>query len=121
MTLQAQQPQPEKTPALLTDEQRRRVADALENAQSEYTRKNYDSQLRQFRSRCKQENYSPLPAQSGVLAAYAVELADDGKSMSDGPACGRGNHGRSQARGPVVYADCRRHRNSSEPVTLDSR
>ena len=28
-------------PVILTDEQRRRVADALENAQSENTRRNY--------------------------------------------------------------------------------
>ena len=31
---------------------------------------------------CQQENYSPLPAQPEVLAAYAAELGDDGKSMS---------------------------------------
>ena len=28
------------------------------------------------------EDYSPLPAQPEVLAAYTVELADEGKSMS---------------------------------------
>ena len=32
MTLQTQQPTPENAPAILTDEQRRRVADALESA-----------------------------------------------------------------------------------------
>ena len=64
--------------ATLTDEQRRRVADALESAQSENTRKTYASQLRQFQSWCQQENYSSLPAQPEVLAAYAAELADDG-------------------------------------------
>ena len=52
----------ENTPATLTDEQRRRVADALESAQSENTRKNYDSQFGKFRTWCEQENYSPLPA-----------------------------------------------------------
>ena len=36
----------DNAPAVLTDEQRRRVADALESAQSENTRKNYASQLR---------------------------------------------------------------------------
>ena len=69
-------------PTALTDEQRRRVADALESAQSENTRRNYASQFGKFRSWCEQEDYSPLPAQPEVLAAYAVELADDGKSMS---------------------------------------
>ena len=80
MTLQTQHTA--NAPATLTDEQRRRVADALENAQSENTRKNYASQLRQFQSWCHQENYSPLPAQPEVLAAYVAELADDGKSMA---------------------------------------
>ena len=37
-------------PAALTDEQRRRVADALESAQSENTRINYASQFGKFRS-----------------------------------------------------------------------
>ena len=82
MTLQTRQPQPENAPAILTDEQRRRVADALESAQSENTRKNYASQFGKFRSWCEQEDYVPLPVQPDVLAAYAVELADDGKSMS---------------------------------------
>jgi site-specific recombinase XerD len=61
MTLQT----PDKidnAPGVLTEEQRRRVANALESAQSENTRKNYASQLRQFQSWCRQENYSPLPA-----------------------------------------------------------
>ena len=58
------------------------MADALESSQSENTCKNYASQLRQFQSWCQQENYSPLPAQPEVLAAYAAELGDDGKSMS---------------------------------------
>ena len=58
------------------------MADALESSQSDNTRKNYASQLRQFRSWCHQENYSPLPAQREVVVAYAAELADDGKSMS---------------------------------------
>ena len=82
MTLQTQQPQPENAPAILTDEQRLRVSDALENAQSENTRRNYASQLGKFRIWCEQESYSHLPAQPEVLAAYAAELADDGKSMS---------------------------------------
>ena len=82
MTLRTQQPTSENAPAVLTDEQRQRVADALENAQSENTRKNYASQFGIFRTWCEQEGYSPLPAQPEVLAAYAVELADDGKSMS---------------------------------------
>ena len=49
-------------PAVLTDEQRQRVADALESSQSDNTRNNYASQLRQFQSWCQQENYSPLQA-----------------------------------------------------------
>ena len=55
MTLQTQQPTPEHSPAVLTDEQRRRVADALENAQSENTRRNYAGQFRKFRTWCEQE------------------------------------------------------------------
>ena len=82
MTLRTQHPTPEHSSAVLTDEQRRRVADALENAQSENTRRNYASQFRKFRTWCEQENFSYLPAQPEVLAAYAAELADVGKSMS---------------------------------------
>ena len=82
MTLQTQHPTSEHSPAVLTDEQRRRVADALENAQSENTRRNYAGQYRKFRTWCEQESYSWLPAQPEVLAAYAAELAEDGKSMS---------------------------------------
>ena len=67
---------------ILTDEQRRRVADALESAQSENTRRNYASQFGKFRSWCEQEGYPHLPAQPEVLAAYAAELADEGKNMS---------------------------------------
>ena len=58
------------------------MADALESSQSENTCKNYASQLRQFRSWCHQENYFALPASPEVVAAYAAEMADDGKSMS---------------------------------------
>ena len=82
MTLQTQQPTTENAPAILTDEQRQRVADALESAQSENTRKNYASQYGKFRTWCEQEGYSWLPARPEVLAAYAVDLADEGKSMS---------------------------------------
>ena len=81
MTLQTQG-NIDNAPVVLTEEQRRRVADALESAQSENTRKNYASQLRQFRLWCEQENFTSLPAQPEVVAAYAAELADDGKSMS---------------------------------------
>ena len=69
-------------PATLTDEQRQRVADALEDAQSENTRKNYASQFRKFLAWCEREDQSALPASPEVVAAYAAELADDGKSMS---------------------------------------
>ena len=82
MTLQTQQPTQENTPVVLTDQQRRRVADALESAQSENTRKNYASQFGKFRTWCEQEGYSSIPVQPEVLAAYAADLADDGKSMS---------------------------------------
>ena len=82
VTLQRQQPQPANAPAVLTDEQRRRVADALESAQSENTRRNYTSQFGKFKAWCELEGYSPIPTQPEVLAAYAADLADDGKSMS---------------------------------------
>ena len=51
MTLQTQHTA--NAPATLTDEQRRRVADALENAQSENTRRNYAGQYRKFRAWCE--------------------------------------------------------------------
>ena len=89
MTLQAHDKN-DNAPAVLTEEQRRRVADALESAQSENTRKNYASQLRQFQSWCHQQGYSPLPAQPEVLAACATELADEGKKHVHDPACDRG-------------------------------
>ncbi len=41
MTLRTQQVTQENSPAVLTDEQRERVADALENEHSENTRRNY--------------------------------------------------------------------------------
>ena len=82
MTLQTQQPTTENAPAVLTDEQRRRVADALGSAQSENTRRNYASQFGKIRAWCEREGYPPLPVQPEVLAAYAAELADDGRSMS---------------------------------------
>ena len=81
MTLRTQQ-QPENAPAILTDEQHRRVVDALESAQSENTRRNYASQFGKFRAWCEREGYPPLPAQPEVLAAYAADLAAYGKSMS---------------------------------------
>ena len=65
-------------PATLSDEQRRRVSDALENAQSVNTRRNYAGQ---FRAWCEREKQLPLPASPEVVAAYAAELMDDGKSM----------------------------------------
>ena len=80
MTLQTQHTA--NAPATLSDEQLRRVADALENAQSENTRRNYAGQYRKFRAWCEREEQSPLPASPEVVAAYAAELADDGKSMS---------------------------------------
>ena len=80
MTLQTQHTA--IAPATLTDEQRRRVADALENAQSENTRRNYAGQYSKFCAWCEREDQSALPAQPEVVAAYTAELADDGKSMS---------------------------------------
>ena len=80
MTLQTQHTA--NAPATLTEEQHRRVADALENAQSENTRQNYAGQYRKFRAWCEREDQSALPAQPEVVAAYAAELAEDGKSMS---------------------------------------
>ena len=61
-------------PATLTDEQRRRVSDALENAQSVNTRRNYAGQFRKFRAWCEGEGQSALPASPEVVAAYAAEL-----------------------------------------------
>ena len=61
---------------MLTDEQRQRVADALESAQSENAR-----QFRQFSAWCEHENYFPVPAFPEMVAAYAAELADERKSM----------------------------------------
>ena len=58
------------------------MADALENAQSVNTRRNYAGQYRKFRAWCEREEQSALPAQAEVVAAYAAELAEDGKSMS---------------------------------------
>ena len=69
-------------PATLTDEQRQRVADALESSQSENTRRNYGGQFRRFRACCEREEQLSLPASPEVVAAYAAELADEGKSMS---------------------------------------
>ena len=51
-------------PATLTDEQRRRVADALESAQSENTRKNYASQFHKVHAGCERKDHSSLPASS---------------------------------------------------------
>ena len=58
------------------------MAAALENAQSENTRRNYASQYGKFRTWCELEGYSPIPTQPEVLATYAAALADDGKIMS---------------------------------------
>ena len=80
MTLQTQHTV--NAPATLSDEQRRRISDALENAQSVNTRRNYAGQLRKFRDWCEHEGQTALPASPEVVAAYAAELVDDGKSMS---------------------------------------
>ena len=79
MTLQTQHTV--DAPAIMTDEQRQHVADALESAQSENTRQNYTGQFRKFSAWCEREVQSALPAQPEVVAAYAAELADEGKSM----------------------------------------
>ena len=44
--------------------------------------RNYAGQYRKFRAWCEREEQSPLPASPEVVAAYAAELMDDGKSMS---------------------------------------
>ena len=80
MTLQTQHTV--NAPATLTDEQRRRVSDALENAQSVNTRRNYAGQYSKFRAWCEGEGQSALPASPEVVAAYAAELVAEGKSMS---------------------------------------
>ena len=66
----------------LTDDQRRRVADALESAQSETLAGTTQASSGNSGHGASRESYSTLPVQPEVLAAYAVELADDGKSMS---------------------------------------
>ena len=80
MTLQTQHTV--NVPATLTDEQRQRVSDALDNAQSVNTRRNYAGQFRKFRDWCEREEQFPLPTSPEVVAAYTAELVDDGKSMS---------------------------------------
>ena len=72
----------QNAPATLIDEQRQRVSDALENAQSVNTRRNYAGQYRTFHAWCEREEQSALPAQPEVVAAYAAELVAEGKSMS---------------------------------------
>ena len=80
MTLQTQTTV--NAPATLTDEQRRRVSDALENAQSENTRKNYASQFGKFRTWCEQEDYSHLP-EAGETAV--VDQAPLGSRANSSP------------------------------------
>ena len=63
-------------PATLSDEQRQRVSDALENAQSVNTRRNYAGQYRKFRAWCEREEQFPLPTSPDVVAAYAAEPVD---------------------------------------------
>ena len=58
------------------------MSDALESAQSVNTRRNYAGQYRKFHTWCEHEGQAPLPASPEVVAAYATELVDDGKSMS---------------------------------------
>ena len=77
MTLQRQHTA--NAPATLTDEQRRRVADALESAQSENTRRNYAGQYRKFCAWCEREEQSALPAQPEVVAAYAAEMLNEAR------------------------------------------
>ena len=76
MTLQVLQTTSDNSPDLLTQEQRRRVADALENVHSENTLKSYASQFGKFRSWCDPGNFSPFPAQPEVVAAYAECLGE---------------------------------------------
>ena len=82
MTLQRQHTA--NTPATLSDEQRRRVSDALENAQSVNTRRNYAGQYRKFRAWCEREEQSALPAQPEVVAAYVSDLGRRWKEHDNG-------------------------------------
>ncbi len=68
MTLRTRQPQSENAPAVLTDEQRQRVTDALESVQSENTRRNYASQFGKFRSWCEQESYPEVMSEVVEIA-----------------------------------------------------
>ena len=80
MTLQTQHTA--NVPGTLSDEQRRPVLDARENALCANTRRNYAGQYRKFRDWCEGEGQSAMPASPEVVAAYVAELVDDGKSMS---------------------------------------
>ena len=60
-------------PATLSDEQRQRVSDALENAQSVSIRRNYAGQYRDW---CEREEQFPLPTSPEFVAAYAAELVN---------------------------------------------
>ena len=88
MTLQTQHTV--NVPATLTDEQCQRVSDALENAQSVNTRRNYAGQFRKFRSWCQGEGQSALPASPEVVAAYAAVAGRRRQEHVNGPARGLG-------------------------------
>ena len=83
MTLQTQHTA--NAPATLTDEQRQRVSDALENAQSENIRRNYAGQFRKFRAWCEREEQLPLPTSPEVVAAYAAEAGGRWQEHVNGP------------------------------------
>ena len=86
MTLENQQGV--NAPAPLSDEQCRRVADALESAQSENTRRNYAGQFRRFSAWCERENYFPLPAIKAT--AFTSRRSRGGSIESEDSALGRG-------------------------------
>ena len=89
MTLQTQHTV--NAPATLTDEQRRRVSDALENAQSVNTRRNYAGQFRKFRAWCEGEEQSALPASPRSRGCLCRGAGRRRQEHVNGPARGLGH------------------------------
>ena len=119
MTLQTQHTA--NAPATLTDEQRRRVADALENAQSVNTRRNYAGQFRKFCEWCEHRDRPRCRHRPKVVAAYPTELVSDGKSMSTVRLAVAAIVDAHRRGGSGVYGERRRQRDSARPGGTDRR
>lgn len=81
MTLQIQRSV--NPPAILTDEQRQRVGDALEDSQSANSRRNYTGQFRKFGAWCERENYFPLPAFPEMVVKDAMMMDHRGGAPTE--------------------------------------